>query len=107
MKEETNRFIDQTKAHAWGPTKQPLAGKKKIQVKTAPGPGLAAFGGDSSLSSQGQDVLMVWEGHDCWLVDPVDGSGSSFLIFSYRIISSFFVVLTWQCTGYHDRIIID
>lgn len=69
------RFVEQTKEHAYGAKKIPIAGRKRVKVQTAPGPGLAAFGGDSGYTSQGQTVELVWEGHNCFLVDPVDRTG--------------------------------
>lgn len=87
-------FLDQTKEHAWGPKKIPLAGKKRIKVQTAPGPGLAAFGGDSSMTSQGQTVEMIWEGHNCYLVDPEDGARAFVLLTSSLSLQSQFVLIS-------------
>lgn len=67
---------EQALEHAWGPSKKPLAGRKRLQVQTGPGPGIPALGGDGSLSSQGQKLNLICEGNKVYVVNP-DGSGTS------------------------------
>lgn len=71
------RFQNQALEYAWGPTKKPLAGRKRMKVKTADtaGPGIPGIAGGRPLKP-GSTLEMVVEGENVYIVDS-KGEGTS------------------------------
>ncbi|KAM0751597.1 DnaJ-domain-containing protein [Meredithblackwellia eburnea MCA 4105] len=63
-------FQNQALEHAWGPTKKPLAGRKRLRVKTGEeaGPGIPGIAGGRP-TRPGQTLDMVIEGENVYIVE--------------------------------------
>lgn len=69
------RFHGQALEHAWGPTKQPLAGRKRLRLKTGEQGdplGVPGINGGKPLPA-GATIEMVVEGEKVYVVEDNEG----------------------------------